>query len=134
MATRRRKFTAHAHITRTNSDCLLGLGLVHGVNAQNQLLQVPNIPTALHQTVWMRYIMIHHTIPKNQRICLNTTWDDLWLKVNRQRPTSVTRRTELKISTLAKWLISPSVCVVIKICKKHLVLKTSININIYIET
>ena len=41
---------------------------------------------------------------------------------------------ELKISTLAKWPISPIVCVVIKICKKHIVLKTNSNIHIYIET
>ena len=31
----------------------------------------------------------------------------------------------------AQWLISPSVCVIIKICKKHLVLKT--NSKIYIK-
>ena len=56
------------------------------------------------------------------------------LKVNRQRPTSVMRRPELKIPTPAKWLISPLVRVIIKICKKHLVLKTNSNINIYNET
>ena len=44
------------------------------------------------------------------------------------------RRPELKIPTLAKWLVSPLVCVVIKICKKHLVLKTNSNVNIYNET
>ena len=55
-------------------------------------------------------------------------------KVNRQRPKFVMRRPELKIPTLAKWLISPLVRVIIKICKKHLVLKTNSNINIYNET
>ena len=55
-------------------------------------------------------------------------------KVNRQRPTSAMQRPELKIPTLAKWLISPVVLLIIKICKKHLVLKTNSNINIYNET
>ena len=55
-------------------------------------------------------------------------------KVNRQRPKFVMRRPELKIPTLAKWLISLLVLVIIKICKKHLVLKTNRNINIYNET
>ena len=55
------------------------------------------------------------------------------LKVNRQRPTSVMRRPELKTPTLPKWLISPLVRVKIKICKKHLVLKTNSNINILIK-
>ena len=41
-------------------------------------------------------------------------------KVNCQRPTSVMRTPELKIPTLAKWLISPLVCVIIKICKSVL--------------
>ena len=39
------------------------------------------------------------------------------IKVNRQRLKFVMRRPELKIHTLAKWLISPSVGVIIKICK-----------------
>ena len=56
------------------------------------------------------------------------------IKVNRQRPKFVMRRPELKIPTLAKWLISPLVRVIIRICKKHLVLKTNSNINIYNET
>ena len=51
------------------------------------------------------------------------------VKVNCQRPTSAIRRPELKIPTLAKWLISPLVCVIIKICKKHLVLRTNSNNN-----
>ena len=55
-------------------------------------------------------------------------------KVNRERLKFVMRRPELKIPTLAKWLISPLVRVIIKICKKHLVLKTNSNINIYNET
>ena len=54
--------------------------------------------------------------------------------VNRQRPTSVMRRPDLKIPTLAEWLISPSVRVIIKICKKHRVLKTNSKINIYNAT
>ena len=59
----------------------------------------------------------------------------LWpFKVSRQRLKFVMRRPELKIPTLAKWLISPLVRVIIKICKKHLVLKTNSNINIYNET
>ena len=53
-----------------------------------------------------------------------------YLKVNRQRPTSVMRRPELKIPTLAKWIISPLVLVIINLCKKHFVLKTNSNINI----
>ena len=56
------------------------------------------------------------------------------VKVNRQRLKFVMRMPELKIPTLAKWLISPLVRVIIKICKKHLVLKTNSNINIYNET
>ena len=56
------------------------------------------------------------------------------LKANRQRLKFVMRRPELKIPTLAKWLISPLVRVIIKIRKKHLVLKTNSNINIYNET
>ena len=57
------------------------------------------------------------------------------IKVNRQRPAaSVRQRPELKISTLAKWLISPSICVIIKICKTNLVLKTNGNIYVYSET
>ena len=40
----------------------------------------------------------------------------------------------MKIPTLAKWLISPSICVIIEICKKYLVLKTNSNIYIYSET
>ena len=56
------------------------------------------------------------------------------LKVNRQRLEFVMRRPELKIPTLVKWLISPLVRVIIKICKKHLVLKTNSNINICNET
>ena len=55
-------------------------------------------------------------------------------KVNRQRLKFVMRRSELKIATLAKWLIYPLVCVIIKICKKHLVLKTNSNTNILNET
>ena len=57
------------------------------------------------------------------------------VKVNRQRPKFVMWRPELKIPTLAKWLIFPLaiVRVIIKICKKHLVLKTNSNINIYNE-
>ena len=55
------------------------------------------------------------------------------LKVNRQRLKFVMRRPELKIPTLAKWLISPLVRVIIKICKKHLMLKTNSNINVYNE-
>ena len=55
-------------------------------------------------------------------------------KANRQRPTSVIQGPELKIPTLANWLISPLVCVIIKICKKHIVLNTISNINIYSET
>ena len=51
-----------------------------------------------------------------------------------QRPTSVMRRPQWKISTLAKWLIPPLACVIIKICKKHLVFKTNSNIDIAIET
>ena len=58
----------------------------------------------------------------------------LSIKVNRQRPTFVMRRPELKIPTLARWLISPLLRVIIKICKNHLVLKTKSNINIYNET
>ena len=46
------------------------------------------------------------------------------LKVNRQRPSSVMRRPELKTPTLAKWLMSPLLRVITKICKKSLVLKT----------
>ena len=46
-----------------------------------------------------------------------------FVKVNRQRLKFVMRRTELKIPTLAKSLISPLVRVIIKICKKDLVLK-----------
>ena len=56
------------------------------------------------------------------------------IKVNRQRPTFVVRRPELKIPTLAKWLISPLVRVIIKICKKHHVFKTNSNVNVYNET
>ena len=56
------------------------------------------------------------------------------LKVNRQRLKFVMQRPELKIPTVAKWLISPLVCVIIKIREKHLVLKTNSNINIYNET
>ena len=56
------------------------------------------------------------------------------IKVNRQRPTCVMQRPELKIATLESWLISPLVRVMIKICKKHLVLNTNSNINIYNET
>ena len=41
-----------------------------------------------------------------------------YLKVNRQRPTFVMRRSELKIPTLAKWLISPLVRVIIKNLQK----------------
>ena len=63
----------------------------------------------------------------------NTPVEDL-IKVNRQRLKFVMRRPELKMPTLAKCLISPSVRVIIKICKKHLVLKTNSNINIYNET
>ena len=55
-------------------------------------------------------------------------------KVNHQRPKFVIRRPDLKIPTLAKLLISPSVRVIIKICKKHLLLKTNSNINICNET
>ena len=55
-------------------------------------------------------------------------------KINRQRPTSVFRRIELKIPTLVKWLISSLVLVIIKICKNHLVLKTNNNIDIFNET
>ena len=55
-------------------------------------------------------------------------------KVNRQRLKFVMRRPELKIPTLAKWRIPPLVRVIIKICKKHLVLKTNSNINVYNET
>ena len=58
----------------------------------------------------------------------------LSLKLNRQRLKFVMRRPELKIPTLTKWLISPLVRVIIKICKKYLVLKTNSNINIYNET
>ena len=61
-------------------------------------------------------------------------------KVSRQRLTSVMWRPELKIPTVTKWLISPSIClvspsicVIIKICKKHHVLKTNSNIHIYRE-
>ena len=57
-----------------------------------------------------------------------------YLKVNRQRLKFVMRRPELKILTLAKWLMSPLVRVIIKICKQHLVLKTNSNINIYNQT
>ena len=56
-------------------------------------------------------------------------WITKEIKVNRQM-----RSPELKIPTLAKWFISPLVRVIIKICKKHLVLKTNSNINIYNET
>ena len=56
------------------------------------------------------------------------------IKVIRLRLKLVTWRPELKISTLAKWLISPLVRVIIRICKKHLVLKTNSNINIYNKT
>ena len=56
------------------------------------------------------------------------------LKINLHRLKFVMQRPELKIPTLAKWLISPLVRVIIKICKKHLVLKTNSNINIYNET
>ena len=56
------------------------------------------------------------------------------LKVNRQRQTSLMQSPELKIPTLAKWLISPLMCKVIKICKKPFVLKTNSNINICSET
>ena len=56
------------------------------------------------------------------------------LKVNRQRPTSVMRGPELKIPTLTKWLISPLVHAIVKLCKMHIVLKTNSNINIYNET
>ena len=42
------------------------------------------------------------------------------VKVNRQRPTSVMRRPELKLLTLAKWHISPLVGVVIKPVKSTL--------------
>ena len=70
-----------------------------------------------------------------QRETYNTTcYTCKLLKVNRQRPKFVMQRPELKIPTLAKWLISPLVRVIIKICKKHLVLKTNSNINIYNET
>ena len=55
-------------------------------------------------------------------------------KVNRQRPKVVMRRPELKIPTLAKWLISPLVRVIIKICKKPSMLKTNSNLNSYNET
>ena len=55
-------------------------------------------------------------------------------KVNHQRPKFVMRRPELKIPTQAKRLIFPLVCVIIKICKKHLVLKTYSNVNICNET
>ena len=54
------------------------------------------------------------------------------LKVNRQRPISAMRRLQLKIS--GKMVISPFVSVAIKICKKHLLLKTNNNINIKTET
>ena len=60
-------------------------------------------------------------------------WKIPLFKVNRQRPTSVMLRPELKISTQAKWLISRLVRAIIKICKKHLVLQTNSNINIYNE-
>ena len=63
-------------------------------------------------------------------ISIQFRWNNL-IKINRQRPTSVIRKPELKIPTLTKWLISPSVCEIIKVCKKHLVLKTNSNINIY---
>ena len=56
------------------------------------------------------------------------------VKVNRQRLKFVMQRPELKIPTLAKWFISPLVRVIIKICKKHLLLKTNSNINICNET
>ena len=64
--------------------------------------------------------------------CMETMWSVL--KVNRQRLKFVMRRPESKIPTPTKWLISPLVHVIIKICKKHLVLKTNSNINIYNET
>ena len=38
------------------------------------------------------------------------------IKVNRQRPKFVMRRPELKIPTPAKWIVAPSVRVIIKIC------------------
>ena len=41
-------------------------------------------------------------------------------KVNRQSPKFVMQRPELKIPTLAKLLISPLECVIIKICKSTL--------------
>ena len=59
---------------------------------------------------------------------------DRGLRSIRQRLKFVMRSPELKIPTLVKWLISPLVRVITKICKKHLVLKTISNINIYNET
>ena len=56
-----------------------------------------------------------------------------YLEINYQRETFVMRRPELKVPTLGKWLISPLVRVIIKICEKHLVLKTNSNIDIYNE-
>ena len=39
------------------------------------------MPTALHQTVWMRYITIHHTTSKIKRTCLDTMHDELRLNL-----------------------------------------------------
>ena len=75
--------------------------------------------------------MAHSTILGNKKF--QDVVSD-YLKVKRQRPKFVMQRPELKIPTLAKWLISPSVRVIIKICKKHLVLKTNSNSNICNET
>ena len=78
------------------------------------------------------FLRLHYDETTN---CIKISLDYIMeLKVNRQRPTFVMRRSELKIPTLAKWLISPLVRVIIKICKKILVLKTNSNINIYNET
>ena len=51
-------------------------------------------------------------------------------KVSRQQPRLVMHRPSLKILTLRKWLIPLSVCMIIEICKKHLVLNINSNINI----
>ena len=57
----------------------------------------------------------------------------LSIKVNRQQPRSVMRRPSLKILSLRKWLVSLSVCMIIEICKQHLVLNTNSNINIIVD-
>ena len=92
----------------------------------------------------LRYVFAFETNPFLNRIELHA--QELRMlcgspfKVSRQRLTSVMWRPKLKIPTVTKWLISPSIClispsicVIIKICKKHHVLETNSNIHIYRE-